>query len=68
MTEPANRTQLMSVEDLADYLGVPVGTIYQWNHHGTGPTPIKVGRHVRYRPVGVERWLDEQATTRTATR
>lgn len=48
-------------ERLAEYLGIPVKTLYQWRHRGVGPRAIKVGRHLRYRPSDVERWLDAQA-------
>jgi excisionase family DNA binding protein len=68
MPDPAIRAQMMSTDALAEYLDVPVGTVYQWNHHGTGPTPIKVGKHVRYRPADVERWLDGRVSARPATR
>ncbi len=52
---------LLSPETLAKKLDVPVGTVYRWNYAGTGPRPIRVGRHVRYRETEVNRWLDEQA-------
>ena len=60
MAESAARARMLSPDDLAEYLGVSVATVYQWNHHGTGPTPIPVGKHVRYRGNDVERWLDER--------
>lgn len=50
-------SDLLSPQQLADYLGVPVRTVYAWNHQGTGPTPIRVGKHVRYRPSEVDAWL-----------
>lgn len=49
---------LWSVQDLADYLGVPVQTIYRWRKHEYGPPGRKMGKHVRYRPADVERWID----------
>jgi excisionase family DNA binding protein len=49
--------RLLTVSDVADYLQVPEKTVYQWNHKGTGPKPIKVGRHVRYRLADIDRWL-----------
>lgn len=52
----------MSPEDLAEYLGIPVATIYGWRYKRTGPRSIKVGRHIRYRPSDVEAWLEQQAT------
>lgn len=53
--------KLITPQELADMVGVPVGTVYRWNHVGSGPRPIPVGRHVRYRPQDVERWLEEQS-------
>ena len=52
---------LLSPQQLADYLGVPVRTVYAWNHQATGPTPLRVGRHVRYRREDVEAWLEAHA-------
>ena len=50
-------SDLLSPQEFADYVGVPVRTVYAWNHQGTGPTPIKVGKHVRYRREDIEAWL-----------
>lgn len=52
---------LLGPRELAEYLGVPVATIYRWNHLRNGPRAIRVGRHVRYRVADVESWLDAQA-------
>ncbi len=49
---------LLSPQQLADYLGVPLATIYRWRYEGTGPRGIKVGKHVRYRQRDVEAWLE----------
>lgn len=57
---------LLSPQDLADYLDVPVATVYRWNTHGKGPTVVKVGRHVRYRRSDVVDWLESNAGPRTA--
>lgn len=50
-------SELLSPQQLADYLGVAIKTVYAWNHEGTGPTVIRVGKHVRYRREDVEAWL-----------
>ena len=50
--------RLLSVGDLAAYLGVPVKTLYQWRHKGIGPRGLRVGRHLRYRPKDIDSWLD----------
>jgi excisionase family DNA binding protein len=48
---------LLSPQQLADYLAVPVATVYRWRHESTGPRGIRVGKHVRYRRRDVEEWL-----------
>ncbi|WP_416978658.1 helix-turn-helix transcriptional regulator [Streptomyces sp. T028] len=60
---PAPRRPLASAQEVADYLGVPLNTVYQWSSRGTGPKFIKVGRHLRARWDDVEAWLDAQANT-----
>jgi excisionase family DNA binding protein len=60
------RRALASPEDVAEYLGVPVKTVYRWRYHHTGPKGIRVGRHVRYRWADVEKWLDEQQAAATS--
>ena len=55
---------LLTIEDLAEYLGVPKRTIYAWRYRGTGPVGIRLGGHVRYRRHEVERWLDDQTDAR----
>jgi excisionase family DNA binding protein len=49
--------KLWTVQQLAEYLGVPVATLYQWRSKGYGPVGLRVGKHLRYRPADVERWL-----------
>ena len=49
-------------QELADYLDLPVGTIYQWRVRGEGPAGLKIGRHVRFRRTEVEAWLEDQRT------
>lgn len=53
--------KLMSAEDVAEFLGVPINTLYQWHHKGTGPTCFRVGRFLRYAPADVRNWLSEQS-------
>jgi excisionase family DNA binding protein len=52
--------RLWSLQETAAYLGVPVQTMYQWASRGTGPMSLRVGRHRRYRPAEVRRWIDAQ--------
>ena len=53
--------RLMTVEEVADFLGVPVATLYQWRHKGTGPVAFRVGRFLRYDPGDVRVWLEAHA-------
>jgi len=59
--------KLLNPKELGEVLGVPLGTIYRWNHRGGGPTPIRVGRHVRYRQADVQAWLDDRQVERPKT-
>jgi excisionase family DNA binding protein len=54
------RDRLLNVEQLANYLGVPVATLYQWRYRGEGPPGFRVGRHVRYRWTDVAEWIERQ--------
>ncbi len=53
--------KLLSVDEVAEFLGIPVNTLYQWRHKGTGPTAFRVGRFLRYDPVDVREWLSKHA-------
>jgi excisionase family DNA binding protein len=52
--------RLLNVQDLADYLSVPVATIYTWRHHGHGPPGFRVGRHLRFRTSDVAHWIAQR--------
>ncbi|MEU6160751.1 helix-turn-helix domain-containing protein [Streptomyces sp. NPDC047130] len=43
--------------DLADLVGVPLETVYQWRRKGTGPRGFRVGRHLRFDPEDVRLWV-----------
>ncbi|MET8166851.1 helix-turn-helix domain-containing protein [Streptomyces sp. NPDC005329] len=45
---------------LADLLGVPVETVYQWRRKQTGPRGFRVGRHLRFDPEDVRVWVESQ--------
>ena len=52
---------LLTAQDVADYLGVPLATLYQWRTKGTAPRAVKVGRHIRFRQEDVEAWCERNA-------
>jgi predicted DNA-binding transcriptional regulator AlpA len=55
-------TRLLSTEDVARLLVVPVATLYTWRYKGTGPKAYRVGKHLRYRLVDVLAWLEGNAS------
>lgn len=57
------RRKLATPDEIADYLGVPLATVYQWSSRGGGPKLIKVGRHLRARWDDIESYLDAQTIT-----
>ena len=50
--------RLLTIHDVSDYLGIPIGTLYQWRYTGKGPGAARLGRHLRYRSVDVDAWLE----------
>lgn len=57
---PGMANPLLSAQQLALYLDVPIATIYAWRYHGEGPPGFRVGRHLRYRWSDVEEWISDQ--------
>jgi excisionase family DNA binding protein len=64
MTQSSRLEPLWSIGEAAEYLGVPVRTLYQWRWLRIGPPSYTVGRYVKYRPTEVEAWVDKQALLR----
>lgn len=50
---------LMGVEELAEYLGVPVQTVYDWRVAGTAPRAFKFGKRLKFAVADVRTWLVE---------
>lgn len=55
-----DRDGLIGSVELADWLGVPTGTLDQWASRGGGPPFHKVSKFRRYHPSDVRAWLAEQ--------
>jgi excisionase family DNA binding protein len=52
---------LMTAQDLAEYLGVAVKTIYNWRSRRTGPPGYKPGGSMlRFKREQVDGWLDDE--------
>ena len=59
--------RLLTVEDLAGYLDVPVATTYAWRYRRQGPPGFRIGRHLRFRCSDVERWIEDRITQTSHT-
>jgi excisionase family DNA binding protein len=51
---------LMTPQEVADFLRLPVLTLQTWRAKRTGPRAYRVGRHVRYRRDDLEAWFENQ--------
>jgi len=51
---------LLSVTELAGYLGMPVTTVYDWRSNGTGPVGHRFGKHVKFAVCDVRAWAEAQ--------
>jgi excisionase family DNA binding protein len=51
---------LIGVEELAEWLGVPIQTIYDWRLSGKAPRAHKIGKHLRFALSDVQAWLEER--------
>ena len=55
MKEPRT-PRLMSIDELAEYLGLRKQTIYNWLHQKK-ISGIKIGKLWRFNPKEIEKWL-----------
>ena len=58
--------RLWSVTDVSRFLGVPISTLHQWRYLGRGPAAFRVGKHLRYDPDAVRRWLVDECADEPA--
>ncbi|MGR6966287.1 helix-turn-helix domain-containing protein [Geodermatophilus sp. URMC 61] len=52
--------ELLTVQEAAAVLRIPVTTLRYWRHLGVGPDGFRLGRRVVYRRQDVDRWVTEQ--------
>ncbi|MDQ0648542.1 hypothetical protein QFZ53_002738 [Microbacterium natoriense] len=51
--------QLLTTDDVAAILQVSKRTLESWRTRDEGPRFLYAGKHVWYRPVDVETWIEE---------
>ena len=54
--------RLLTVEDLAEYLEVPIATINAWRNRQLGPPGFRVGRHLRFRWSDIQQGNSDRLT------
>jgi len=59
-TRPAD-DQLLTEEDLAEFLRVSLRTVRRWRQNRTGPRVVRVMRAPRYWHSDGVRWVEEQS-------
>jgi predicted DNA-binding transcriptional regulator AlpA len=52
--------RLWSIQDVAAWCHVPVGTVRRWRFDGGGPPGVRLGKHLRYDPADVRAWWAER--------
>ncbi len=55
----AEASELWTIDEVANYLGVPKQTVYCWRISGYGPAGFRVGKHLRWRASTVIAWTLE---------
>jgi predicted DNA-binding transcriptional regulator AlpA len=50
---------LLSMEEVAEILGVPMTTMRYWRKRREGPPSFRVGKFVKYRPADVRAFIEE---------
>jgi excisionase family DNA binding protein len=57
---------LMTLDEVAAALRVPVATIRYWRAQGRGPEFIRLGRRIVCRRADLERFVEQQYATQSA--
>jgi excisionase family DNA binding protein len=60
---PAGLDKLLTAQQVADYLGVSVGTLAMERHYGRGLPFVRIGRRIRYRAKDIADYIDDNTVT-----
>ncbi len=53
---------LLTVQEVSEYTGIAVKTLYNWGSTRKGPPRVKLGGRIRYRSTDLQAWLDSQTS------
>jgi excisionase family DNA binding protein len=51
--------RFLTVDELSEYLAMPVATLYTWTHQRKIPH-IKLGRGLRFDRLEIDKWLESR--------
>ncbi len=57
MTTNHETDELLTTEDVAKIVRVPVSTVRYWQHRGSGPSSFRMGKRRLYARSDVEAWI-----------
>jgi len=55
---PHRLEPLLNINELADYLGIPVSTIYDWRTNGKGPRAYRFGKRITFGITEIRAWME----------
>ena len=67
-TTQSSLSELLSAEEVSEYLDVPKGTLANWRYLGRGPAFVRLGRHIRYRADDLAGWIEAGKPIRRSLR
>lgn len=56
--------ELLTIQELAEWLTVSVGCVRAWRLRGDGPPAIRIGTALRWDPGEVDEWLNSRRESR----
>jgi excisionase family DNA binding protein len=57
---------LLTVDEAAELVRAPAGSLRFWRHQGTGPASAKLGKRIVYRRDDLEAWVQAQFDAQAA--
>ncbi len=52
--------EILTLDDVANLLKVPVATLRKWRVARTGPAAFRLGKYVRYKRSSIDQFIAEQ--------
>jgi excisionase family DNA binding protein len=53
-------SELLLIEEVAEYTRIPLSTLRYYRHVGQGPRSFKLGNRVAFKRSDVDAWIEQQ--------